>query len=156
MELGHLFKLLVVHSDVFTGSKFDLQQSVAWMRWLLEGYPGKPCCLIADIPTPASFESYGLALQVHQELRQDYRDRVTLMVVNGASVTVRSLPPVTLNDDVWNAIATYYNLQPADTLEVSKWTGLRQTKSKTLREFHTEGWPQTDPHMTQFQDILKP
>lgn len=138
LEIGHLFKLVAIHSNVFTGSRFDAQQSYRWLKYQFEGYD-KPFVIVtptADLATLSAMIS--LVGQFDQK-------RMGLAVVSAKSVTFRgSNQPITIESNFWEALKQRYQLQEGDQIRTLNWVGLRMGQNARLSTYIQNGWPTPD------------
>ena len=133
MELGHQFKLMVIHADIFSESQFSPEQSYEWLSTELKAYQ-KPCVLVVpDSDLKSLMDMISLVSQFPTE-------PVELAITGSESVTFRIDPPVTIEGDIWYALGQRYQLSNSDKLDVCNWTGLRGGHIRRFSWFKANGW----------------
>ena len=135
MELGHRFKLQVIHSNIFSESGFTAEQSCAWLAEELKAH-GKPCVVVAP---GANLESLVAMIAL---VGQFPSQPVELAVTNPERTTFRADPPLTIAGDIWQALTQRYGLADSDKLDVCNWTGLRGGHIRRLGWCKANGWNQ--------------
>ncbi|MDV3349003.1 hypothetical protein QGP82_09900 [Leptothoe sp. LEGE 181152] len=150
MELGHQFKLQVIHSDIFSESQFTPQQSYEWLNDELKAYQ-KPCVIVVP-----GTELKSIAEMISLVNRFPI-EPIELVVISPQGITFRADPPVTVEGDIWQALQTRYKLTDNDTLDVLNWTGIRGGSIRKLSWFKANGWNKPTQFLTrlskEFKDI---
>lgn len=150
MELGHQFKLQVIHSDIFSESQFTPQQSYEWLSDELRAYQ-KPCVIVVPgTDLKSMVEMIGLVDRFSVE-------SIELVITSSQGITFRADPPVMVEGDIWHALQARYELADNDTLDVLNWTGIRGGSIRKLSWFKTNGWNKPTQFLTrlskEFKDI---
>ncbi len=150
MELGHRFKLVIINSDIFVGSKFDAQQSERWLRHEMNGYPDKLFVIVTSAHELSVLSAMIALVNCFDSTR------ITLAVSSSESVTFRGPSPTIVNGDIWTAIKHHYGLLDTDVVRVANWTGLRMSQDAPLSTYMANGWlkPEQNPGLAPIVQIL--
>ncbi len=148
MELGHQFKLQVIHSDIFRESQFTPEQSYEWLRDELKAYQ-KPCTIV--VPGTKLQSMVAMIDLVNKFPTKP----IELAVISPQSVTFRANPPVTVEGDIWQALQARYQLSDDDKLDVLNWTGIRGGAIRKLSWFKTHGWNKPTQFLSQLSKEFK-